>query len=337
MLDILTIGTVTQDMFLCGIDRMQMQKIKERPYLCLPLGAKLGVEKIVSTYGGSALNTAISFKKQGLNVGLISLNCHGEDTTKIPHLLKQNKITNFLCKVNSLVQLPLSIILVNADGERTILNHKEDSYKWPKDIFATKMPESRVVVVGSLNGQKEIWQALFKQKKNQSFVLAANPGRGDLDIFKNNPKLLNKIDILMLNREEGAYLTGEKYLNWQKIFKTLDQLVTGIVVMTDGEKGAMVSNGQTVWEAAAINPETLIEKTGAGDAFLSGFVFGLYNPKNLSAFDKSTAGIENALRLGTVNAYNVVRFVGASTGLFPFKNLPQEIIEAVRIRTVDKI
>jgi len=337
MLDILTIGTITQDMFLCGLDRIQMQKIKERPYLCLPLGAKLGVEKIVSTYGGSALNTAISFKKQGLSVGIIGLNCSGEDTSKIPHLLKQNKITNFLYKVGSLAHLPLSIILVNADGERTILNHKEDNYKWPKDILTTNMPDSRVVVVGSLNGQKEIWQALFKQKKKKGFVLAVNPGRGDLDIFKNNPRFLNEIDVLMLNREEGAYLTGEKYLNWQKIFKTLDQLINGIIVMTDGEKGSMVSDGQTVWSAAAITPETLIEKTGAGDAFLSGFVYGLYNQKGLLVFDKSANGIERALRLGTVNAYNVVRFVGASTGLFSFKNLPIEIIEAARIRTVDKI
>jgi len=336
MLDILTIGTITQDLFLCNLDRAHTQKIKKRPYLCLPLGAKLGVGKIVSTYGGSALNTAISFKKQGLSVGVIGLNCNGEDNIKIPNILRQNKISNFLWQLDSLSHLPLSIILVNEDGERTILNHKEEAYKWPKDVFS-KMPESRVVVVGSLNGQKEIWQALLKEKRNKKFILAANPGRGDLDIFKSHPNLLNGIDVFMLNREEGAYLTGEKYAHWQKIFKTLDKLVQGIVVMTDGERGAMASDGQTIWSAAAIHPETLVEKTGAGDSFLSGFVYGLYNFPNLSYWDKSAAGIERALRLGTVNAYNVVRFVGASTGLFSFKNLPTEIIKTVHIKMVDKI
>lgn len=336
MLDILTIGTVTQDIFLSGLDRMQMQKIKGRPYLCFPLGAKLGVEKIVSTYGGSALNTAISFSKQGLKVGLVGLNCSGEDSQKIPSLLKQNKITDILYQLTSLEHLPLSVILVNADGERTILNHKENTYKWSKNIFAN-IPASKIVVVGSLNGQKEIWQALFKKRKEANFILAANPGRGDLDIFKNNSQLLKEIDILVLNREEGAYLTGEKYSNWQTIFKTLDKLVPGLVVMTDGDNGAMASDGHTLWDVRAIKPKTLVEKTGAGDAFLSGFVYGLYNPKGLPVFDKSPASIERALRLGTVNAYNVVRFIGASTGLFSFKNLPPEIIEAVHIKTIHKI
>jgi len=107
--------------------------------------------------------------------------------------------------------------------------------------------------------------------------------------------------------------------------------------MTDGDNGAMASDGHTLWDVRAIKPKTLVEKTGAGDAFLSGFVYGLYNPKGLPVFDKSPASIERALRLGTVNAYNVVRFIGASTGLFPFKNLPPEIIEAVHIKTIDKI
>jgi sugar/nucleoside kinase (ribokinase family) len=336
MLDILTIGTVTQDIFLCGLDRVQTQKIKGRPYLCFPLGAKLGIDKLVSAYGGSALNTAISFSKQGLKAGLVGLNCSGEDSKKIPSILKQNKIVNNLYRLTSLSHLPLSIILVDADGERTILNHKEDEYIWPKNIFAN-LPQSRVVVVGSLNGQKEIWQALLQKRKKTKFILAANPGRGDLDIFKHNPQLLKEIDILVLNREEGAYLTGEKYYNWQTIFKTLDKLVPGLVIMTDGDNGAMASDGHNIWDVKAIKPETLVEKTGAGDAFLSGFVYGLYKSKGFQVVETQPEAIETALRLGTINAYNVVRFVGASTGLFPFKNLPNKPFNSINIKKVNKI
>ncbi|MCX6737297.1 MAG: carbohydrate kinase family protein [Candidatus Parcubacteria bacterium] len=335
MLDIITIGTVTKDIFLSGIDRSKTIVFQKRPYFGLPLGAKLKVENIMANYGGSALNTAISFSKQGLNVGLIGLNCGKDDPRAIPHVLQTNKISNYLLDLKSLKELPLSTILVEDKGERTILNYRDTGYKWPKDIFNKKKLDAKVIVVGSLNSQKEIWQALLKQKKIKQFILAANPGRGDLALFKKNLNWLKDIDILVLNREEGAYLTGKKYGQWLNIFKTLDKLVPDIVVLTDGDKGALASNGKNVWQVEAIKPKTLVEKTGAGDAFLSGFIYGLLKHNFPAPLKWHNKEIEEALRYGTINAYNVVRFVGASTGLFAFKNLPKKLLQSVKIKMVD--
>ena len=335
MLDIITVGTVTKDIFLSGIDRAKTIVFQKRPYFSLPLGAKLKVENIVTSYGGSALNTAISFSKQGLKVGLIGLNCGEGNFQVIPHVLQTNKISNYLFNLKSLKELPLSTILVEAEGERTILNYRDVGYRWPKNIFVERKLDAEAVIVGSLNGQKEIWQALLKQKKIKQFILAANPGRGDLNLFKQNPNWLQAIDILVLNREEGAYLTEKKYSQWKEIFTALDKLVPGIIVMTDGDKGALASNGKNIWQVEAIKPKTLIEKTGAGDAFLSGFVYGLLKHNFPAPSEWHNKEIEEALRYGTINAYNVVRFIGASTGLFAFKNLPQSLNKSVKIKMVD--
>jgi sugar/nucleoside kinase (ribokinase family) len=335
MLDIITVGTITKDIFLSGIDRAQTINFQKRPYIGLPLGAKLRVENIITNYGGSALNTAISFSKQGLKVGLIGLNCIGKTSQDILQVLRDNKISNGLLDLKSLKDLPLSTILVEENGERTILNYRDASYNWPKDIFTKKKLDAKIIIVGSLNGQKEIWQSLLKQKKAKQFILAANPGRGDLDIFKKNPHWLKDIDVLFLNREEGAYLTNKKYSQWLNIFKALDRLVPGIIVMTDGDKGALASNGKNIWQVGAIKPKTQVEKTGAGDAFLSGFVYGLQKNHSHLLAEWRNQDIEEALRYGTINAYNVVRFVGASTGLFAYAHLPKTIYQSVKIKMVD--
>ena len=79
----------------------------------------------------------------------------------------------------------------------------------------------------------------------------------------------------------------------------------GIVVMTKGPQGVAVSDGKMIWQAGSFKEKKMVDRTGAGDAFGSGFVAGLIQASR----------IEYAIRLGSANATSVVEYVGAKKGI----------------------
>ena len=80
-------------------------------------------------------------------------------------------------------------------------------------------------------------------------------------------------------------------------------------MITDGPKGAYASDGKTVW-FLDIFEGPVVERTGTGDAFGSGFVAGLIEKNDISY----------ALRFATANATSVVEHIGAQAGILKKKD-----------------
>ena len=76
--------------------------------------------------------------------------------------------------------------------------------------------------------------------------------------------------------------------------------------MTKGPKGVEVSDGKTVWSAGILPMKKIVDRTGAGDAFGSGFIASLMKHPN---------DIEKAIQLGSANATGVLTVWGANHGL----------------------
>ena len=93
--------------------------------------------------------------------------------------------------------------------------------------------------------------------------------------------------------------------NKEIVEKKLDELISGTAVMTDGPKGAYVSDGEYFYQAKIFKEKKLVDRTGAGDAFGSGFVAGLIQKED----------VLRALRLASANATSVVETVGAQAGI----------------------
>ena len=76
------------------------------------------------------------------------------------------------------------------------------------------------------------------------------------------------------------------------------------VVITDGPQGAYVNNAVlNIW--CPIYKVHVVERTGVGDAFGTGFLAALINGKE----------IKEAMKWGMVNAASVAMKVGAQAGL----------------------
>ena len=316
MLDVITIGTATRDGFFEGINFLKTKDSRFRvgEGICLPFGSKVEVPKVFFTTGGVGTNTAATFSRQELKTAVI---CRvGQDVSgeEIIRGLSRDKINTSFIQKDKNIPTAYSVIFLTDSGERTILSYKGAGEKLSEKEIPWRKLRTKWFFIGSLGGNEKLLKDLFFFAKKNKIKVAGNPGSRELEILKRQPELLNNYDVFVVNQEEASYLTGISYQKEKKVFEKLDHWVNGIVVMTRGPKGLIVSNGEIIWQAGIFKERRIVDRTGAGDSLGSGFVAGLIQKAPKSSFITSEA-IEYAIRLGSANATSNVEYVGAKEGL----------------------
>ncbi|MBI4691985.1 MAG: carbohydrate kinase family protein [Candidatus Terrybacteria bacterium] len=327
MYDIVTIGSVTRDAFFKSRDfRVREQsESKTGKEMCLDLGAKIAIPEVIFTTGGGGTNTAVSFARQGLKTACIGRVGDDVSGNEVKKELKLEGIDDFL-QIDSVHKTAYSLILVTEEGERTILEFRgANDYLSEKEIDwgKLKMNKTGWLFLDSLAGNKELLTQAIKWAKENNLKIAYNPGKTEIGFGKELQHYLNEIDIFIVNEDEAAFVAGIKYetVKEEEIFVELDRAVKGIVVMSKGPRGVVVSDGKNCY-SAGIPDSPVIDRTGAGDAFGSGFVSG---------YIQSNGDISYAIQLGTANATSVVQYFGAKKGLLKkgdWGNYPRVVVSS---------
>ena len=91
----------------------------------------------------------------------------------------------------------------------------------------------------------------------------------------------------------------------------VSELGPKIVIITDGNAGSYIYDGQSVVKAGVL-PVDAYERTGAGDSFGAGCLSALIKGKSL----------HDALLWGTINSASVVGYVGSQKGLLHDSEIP---------------
>ena len=111
---------------------------------------------------------------------------------------------------------------------------------------------------------------------------------------------------LFVNREEAELILGAKRDNIKELLRGLRKLGPKIVVITDGPLGAYASDdGSCYFMPPYPDPRPPISRTGAGDAFSTGFLSALI----------CGLSVPEALRWAPIESMHVVQYFGAQTGL----------------------
>jgi sugar/nucleoside kinase (ribokinase family) len=108
-------------------------------------------------------------------------------------------------------------------------------------------------------------------------------------------KLLERVDMLLLNDEEARQLSGEA--NLPAAARAIRKLGPRAVVIKRGDAGALLFHEGGVFAAPAFPIENVIDPTGAGDSFGGGFMGWLAHEG-----DTSPATIRTAMIMGSVLA-----------------------------------
>lgn len=307
MYDIITFGSATRDMF---ITSKEFTVLKDSSFptgagLCASAGSKIYIDDLFFATGGGGTNTAATFSYQGLKTAYVGKVGDDSGGQAIIDELKHLGIKDFV-KKGAEKKTAYSVVLSAPQKERTILvYHGACHFLADKDIPWMEL-KAKWFYLAPLSGDcASLFQPIIEFAAEHKIKVAVNPGSSQLKMGKEALKpLLNKIDILILNQEEAAELTGVPFQNESEVFKALDELIPGIAVMSKGPEGVVASDGKNLYRAGI--PESgLVDRTGAGDAFGSGFVSAIIQGKD----------IEYAIQLGTANATSCVQQIGAKNGL----------------------
>ena len=108
----------------------------------------------------------------------------------------------------------------------------------------------------------------------------------------------NKLDITFANEQEMTSLIEAN--NFEEVINFSKQ-INKLVVVTRGEKGAIAIQGEEVVESEIIKNLKILDLTGAGDLFASGFLHGYVNKLS----------IKESLQKGTKMSAKVIQQIGA--------------------------
>lgn len=302
MYDIITIGSATVDVFAKtrASGREIVQHAKHRD-VCMHLGSKILIDDLITDTGGGGTNTAVSFSRLGFKTGW--LGCLGNDANgKHVFSALRNEHVDILGPTKD-GPTGYSMILVGLEHDRTIL-----AYKGVNDDLLTKdIPDLKTnwIYCSSMLGKS--WDALVsvvKRARKAGIKIAFNPSSylASQGVHKLAP-VLQGLDVLILNKEEAEALLKSPNSDVSYLLKRLHPHVK-LPVITDGPRGAYATDGTSIFR---LKPHRMrvVETTGAGDAFASGFVVG-----QMLGF-----GIPESLRLGQVQAEAVLQAVGAKNNL----------------------
>ncbi len=285
--DVITIGTATQDIFYpLASDGFKFEK-----------GAKAEVGAPFCSVGGGAVNAAVTFARQGFKTAALFRTGNDSAGESIVRDVEKEGIAAW-AHTDAGEATGQSAILLYPSGERTVLAHRGAADSMPlKEIPFAKLA-AKWVYIAPANIAVPVIEAIVDHCYAQGILVALNPSaaycadRGAL-----LRPLLSKIKVLLTNREEAGMITGG-------VFADLDELVDGVCVMTDGPQGVRVSDGNRIYTAGIFPDKNLVSRTGAGDAFGSGFISGLIRKEDVAY----------AIRLASANATAVTEHLGAHNG-----------------------
>ena len=273
--------------------------------ICLPLGSKLEIKKIVTATGGGGANASFTFARQGLKAAFIGVVGDDFNGHEFINTLKAEGINTDSIALHTDDHTAYSTILVHSSGERTILSYKGEGQHFNAKEVPFDSLQTSWLFLDSLGGNYDLLTRAVDWAAANKIKIATNPGSKELGhgLDKLKP-LLERADIVSMNQEEAAKLTGLNYHDEEGIFKAMDELVKGIFVMTQGPDGVVVSDGQHMYRAG-VPDSPVVERTGAGDAFVSGFVAQYMQSRD----------IVKSIQFATANSSSVVTQYGATAGI----------------------
>lgn len=320
MFDLISIGDAVIDTFVPLTDAHVHfnENLRE---LCLRYGDKIPVGDSSTQVAGNAANSSVGASRLKLYTAAY-INVGGDsDGVRIKDHLKQEGVDTRYVVVNK--DLPSNHhVVLNYKGERTILIfHQPWKYHLPD------LDKSRWVYFTSLSPTftgSNLLSQLENYLERSGARLLYNPGTFQIKAgVKKNPRLLSLTEVFIVNLEEAKIILGHSEgsdITIKKLLKSLTDLGSRMAVITDGEKGSYGYDGSSFYYLD-IFPAKLVEMTGAGDAYATGILAGLFYGKDL----------KEAMRWGAANGASVVEQIGPQPGLLTYSKMQERLKENSKI------
>src|SRR3989344_4346127 len=274
--DFVAIGDTTIDTFIrlheasihCDLNHKNCQ-------LCMSFADKIPYETLdVVPAVGNASNVAVGASRLGLRTDRLTAVVGDRYGLQILDTYRREKVNREFVKVNPDVVTNNHFVL-NFKAERTILiKHNYYQYFEPSRIGPAPWVYFSSIAENTLPFHRKLVAHL---KRNRQIKMGFNPGTFQLKLGATKLKdVYRHSHVLLVNREEAQKILNIRDSNVKGLFKGLHKLGPKIVAITDGPAGAYASDGTTQYFMPKYpDPTPPFERTGAGDAFSTGFLSAL--------------------------------------------------------------
>ena len=301
---ILSIGAAVQDVFLSHSDEFKpvTDKSLHEQVMQLEMGGKADVNSIDFATGGGATNASVTFSRQGLHASFMGTIGHDPAGQAVLNDLDKEGVDTRFVSYSTRLNTGYSVLLLAPNGERSILTYRGASTHYDKKHFILSEVDADWLYVSSMAGSMEVIDDIFHQAKSQDMKVFFNPGKGELKQPAKLKGLLEDVDIISVNKEEAASIVEGH--DAEELARHLLHYVS-VAIVSDGPNGVVATDGNTVVRAGMYEDVKVIDRTGAGDAFGSGFLSQYAQAKSL----------KECVIFASANSTSVVTKVGAKAGI----------------------
>ncbi len=279
-------------------------------------GGLQNIDSITMTTGGNVANCGIDLARLGFRVAAITRVGNDGLGAFVRHQMEAHGIDTRGVETDDRLQTSATIVGVRKDGERTFLHTRGALQKFTAAAVLRHLSLIKSAKVLALG----YWGLLPECEKEFPMLLATikeQTGAATLVDTGGNPRrqpsLLARtipfVDYFIPSFDEAVILTGEK--TPESIVRALYRKgAPGVVGVKLGSKGCYVAHGKEAAYIPAVKVRRVVDATGAGDAFVSGFLAGILRGM----------GIFDAARLANRVAASCVTAIGASTSILSFNS-----------------
>jgi len=234
------------------------------------------IEETIS--GGSIANSIVGLSQLGNNVGFIGKISDDHLGKKYEEGLIKENVKYLYSKKKEALPTGTCLILITPDSERTMCTFLGTAGKIDENDIDTELIKNSEIIflegyLWDKGGPKRAFdKAISSSKKiamSLSDLFCVERHKNEfLDLVK------NKLDIIFANEQEILSLTNSKSLD--EVINFAKQIKKKIII-TRGEKGAISIKNDEIIECPAKTNLKIVDLTGAGDLFASGYLHGYIN------------------------------------------------------------
>jgi fructokinase len=252
--------------------------------------------------GGSVANSIVGLSQLGNPVSFIGKINDDELGNKYEKSLTNEKVKYCYQKKKETIPTGTCLILITPDSERTMCTFLGIAGKVSdNDIDENAVKNSELVFLeGYLWDEGEPKTAFDKAISLSKKTAMTLSDKFCVDRHKKNflDLVINKLDITFANEQEILSLIDAK--NFDEVISFAKQL-RKLIIITRSDKGSIAIQKNEVVECNSQKNLKIVDLTGAGDLFASGFLHGHVN--NLS--------LKESLEKGTEMASKIIQKIGA--------------------------
>ncbi|MCI8609570.1 MAG: carbohydrate kinase family protein [Firmicutes bacterium] len=298
-MDILCVGDMLADLI-----------IREMPEEIVFNNTATQIEEVGLKGGGDALNNSIDMSRLGNHVALIGrLGCDIYGDYLYEECAK-NGVDMQYCKKSTTAPSPKSVILMQKGGNRRFFYFAGSNAEFSiDDVDLSLLDHCKILQVGGTFHLPE-----FDGEKGSVPLLKAAKERGVITSMDVNTDFTGRwneticgcypyLDYFLPSIEQAVLITGKEDVRDMADFFLERGVGTAVIKM--GSQGCYVKSrdGQAFYCGCYRVP--VVETTGAGDAFVSGFLTSVLRGKNL----------RDCVVFATACSAQVVQTVGANAGM----------------------